>query len=272
MSLSKVLRAAPMALLLATVCIPAPAALAKTTDQSDLWWIPAESGWGIQLVQQENTIFATLFAYGPDGKPTWYTATLNYLGGAPFNTWSGDLYTTTGPWFGTVPFDPVTVTRTTVGTMSLSKQSVNRGTLAYSVNGVYVVKQIQRQNLVTLNFSGAYTGTLSQQGTGVPPCIPARDTPGVPAAFEVSQNGAAMTVVAQTSADTCTFSGTYSQGGHFGSYSGIYSCTSGDGGTFLIFEMAVSLYDFRARTELNSQTGCTLKGYMVGLRQPPPVQ
>jgi hypothetical protein len=249
--------------------ILAPAALAKTTDQSDLWWVPTESGWGIQFVQQETTIFATLFVYGPDGKPTWYAATLNHVGSL---AWSGDLYTTTGPWFGTVPFDPATVTRTSVGTMSLSMPFINQGTLTYTVNGVAVVKQIQRQTLVTQSFSGAYTGTLSQQGSGLPPCNPARDTSGAPAAFQVTQNSAAMTVVAQTSADTCTFSGTYSQAGHFGRNAGTYNCTSGDSGTFTIFEMAVSFYDFRARTVLNSQTGCTLKGYIGGLRQPPPAQ
>lgn len=100
MSLSDALRGAPMALLLATACILAPAALAKTTDYSDLWWISTESGWGIQLVQQNNTIFATMFVYGPDGQPAWYSATLFYRGTNTF-TWSGTLYKTTGPWFGT---------------------------------------------------------------------------------------------------------------------------------------------------------------------------
>ena len=74
-------------------------ATSKTTDQSDIWWVHTESGWGIQFVQNDNTIFATLFVYGPDGQPTWYSATLGYQGSL---TWSGTLYKTTGPWFGTV--------------------------------------------------------------------------------------------------------------------------------------------------------------------------
>jgi hypothetical protein len=81
MNLSKLLRGAPMLLLLVTACTLGPVALAKTTDQSDLRWIPTESGWGIQLVQQELTIFATMmFVYGPNGQPTWYSATLDYDG------------------------------------------------------------------------------------------------------------------------------------------------------------------------------------------------
>ena len=41
-----------------------------TTDQSDLWYIPAESGWGMQLVQRDGVIFATLYVYDINNKPT----------------------------------------------------------------------------------------------------------------------------------------------------------------------------------------------------------
>ncbi len=34
---------------------------AVTTDVSDLWWNPSESGWGMQLVQEGNFVFATVF-------------------------------------------------------------------------------------------------------------------------------------------------------------------------------------------------------------------
>ncbi len=81
-----------------------------------------------------------------------------------------------------------------------------------------------------------------------------------------------MSVVVKTAADSCTYLGSYSQGGHFGHVSGGYACVSGDSGTFAMDEMAVSWYDFRARTVLSSDTGCILKGLVSGLRQPPPPQ
>jgi len=247
---------------------PIDHAVAKTTDQSDLWWIPTESGWGIQFIQQETTIFATMFVYGPDGKPTWYVATLG-LSGNFF--WTGALYATTGPWFGTVPFDPSTVTPTQVGTMSFSGQFVDQGVLTYIINGVGVTKTIQRQNLVSMDFSGQYSGALSQTGTGLT-CSAANTNPATPASITIAQSGAAATITVQTSADICTFPGSYAQGGHFGQVGGAYTCASGDSGTFTIFEMAVSFYDFRARTLLTSNGGCLIKGYMNGLRQPPPLQ
>ncbi|MGH9549106.1 MAG: hypothetical protein ACRD3W_07025, partial [Terriglobales bacterium] len=81
---------------------PAPAT-SFSTDQSDLWYIASESGWGIQLVQRGNLIFITMFVYDPTGKPIWYVGTLNPTGTAL--VWSGDIYVTTGPWFGTQPYN-----------------------------------------------------------------------------------------------------------------------------------------------------------------------
>ena len=236
-----------IALLSAAATIYGPPATSKTTDMSDLWWIPAESGWGIQFVEEETTIFATMFVYGPDGNPTWYVATMDHVS---FLAWSGTLYATTGPWFGAVPFPPASVTGGPVGTMTFASTSVATGLLTYSVNSVQVVKHIERQTLVDEDYSGAFAGALSQQGNGLPSCNPADNTSATPINVQILQNRPAMTLVTQTAANTCSFGGTYSRYGQFTSARGSYSCSSGDTGTYLIFEMAVSWYDFRARALL----------------------
>jgi hypothetical protein len=60
-------------ILLASALLFAPPAYATSysTDVSDLWWVPTESGWGMQLVQEGSTVYATLFVYGPTDQPTW---------------------------------------------------------------------------------------------------------------------------------------------------------------------------------------------------------
>jgi hypothetical protein len=88
--------AACVVLAVASVITPLASATKFSADQSDLNYIAAESGWGLQLVQRGSVIFATMFVYGSSTDPTWYVATMNPLG-APLN-WSGDLYATTGPW------------------------------------------------------------------------------------------------------------------------------------------------------------------------------
>ena len=46
----------------------AHAATPFSVDASDLWYNPAESGWGVNLAQQGDTAFLTLYVYGSDGK------------------------------------------------------------------------------------------------------------------------------------------------------------------------------------------------------------
>ena len=61
------------------------------------------------------------------------------------NTYSGALYQTTGPAFNAVPFNPMKVAATQVGTATLSFSDANNGTFAYTVNGVSQAKAITRQ-------------------------------------------------------------------------------------------------------------------------------
>ncbi len=246
------------------------AVLFKTTDQSDLWWIPSESGWGIQIVQQESTIFATMFVYGPNKQPTWYVALLTDPTYGDF-TWTGTLYATTGPWLGTVPFDPAATTATPVGMMTFQGQQVNAATLTYTVNGVQVVKHIQRETIATIVFDGSYSGVLSQAAAGGS-CPPAAITAATPATFRVTQNGASMRIDSSSQVGTCTFDGTFSQSGHFGYVAGSYTCLNGDAGTFQFSEMTASWFEFHARLGLASQWGCTRKGFASALVQPPPAQ
>ena len=37
--------------------------LARATNYQDLWWNPAESGWGVNFTHQGDIIFATWFTY-----------------------------------------------------------------------------------------------------------------------------------------------------------------------------------------------------------------
>jgi serine protease len=118
--------------------------LAAATHYQDLWWAaPAgvESGWGMNLTQQGNVIFATWFTYDTDGSPLWLVGTAADEGAG----YSGDLLRTTGPAFNAVPFDPAQVGRTVVGTFSLSFADGNAGTFRYTVNGVTQTKAITRQ-------------------------------------------------------------------------------------------------------------------------------
>ena len=118
---------------------------ALATNYQDLWWAApsgAESGWGVNLIHQGNTIFATWFTYDANRNPLWYSVTAPQVAA---NTFSGSLVQTSGPAFSAVPFDPTKVQRTTVGSSTFNFTDGNTGTFAYIVNGVTQTKNITRE-------------------------------------------------------------------------------------------------------------------------------
>ena len=131
-----------------TVMAGAPASpvlAAPPINVQGLWWrSPAgsESGWGINLVHQGETIFATWFTYDLNGEGMWLVMSNGARTGD--NTYSGALYRTTGPPLASTPFDPSRVGYTAVGQLSLAFSDSNTGTLTATVNGSQVVKPITR--------------------------------------------------------------------------------------------------------------------------------
>lgn len=126
------------------------------TDYTDIWWNPAQSGWGVNLVQSDQFIFATFFIYGAAKQPTWVTANLVKDASGAF---TGPVYLTTGTYYGS-PWNPADVTAASVGTATFTPAGPADGTLVYSINGVTVTKTITRQALTSISLVGNYYGGL----------------------------------------------------------------------------------------------------------------
>lgn len=110
---------------------------------TDLWWNPAESGWGIALTQEFDKIFAAWYVYDSTGKAMWYVAP-NCNVPASGMSCSSKVYKTTGPAFGP-NFNPAQVVATEAGSASLTFADANNGTLTYNVDGFAGTKAITRQ-------------------------------------------------------------------------------------------------------------------------------
>jgi hypothetical protein len=111
------------------------------TSYTALWWVPEESGWGLNTNHQDNIVFATLFTYAPDGQPMWLVGPS--LTGVTTERFSGPIYRTTGPAFNQVPW--TTIGFTQVGTMQIEFMSSSRASVTYTFNGTSVSKTVQRQ-------------------------------------------------------------------------------------------------------------------------------
>jgi hypothetical protein len=123
----------------------AEANLSLTTNYQDLWWAAPggfESGWGINLTHQGDTIFSTWFTYDADGSPLWLSATAAKT--AP-GVYSGTLFRTMGPAFSAVPFLSAGVARTEVGNLTLNFTNGTSATFTYTAFGVTQSKAITRQ-------------------------------------------------------------------------------------------------------------------------------
>ncbi len=117
-------------------------------NYQDLWWAApagAESGWGVNLTHQGDTIFATWFTYDLDRTPLWLVVTAPKTAAGVY---SGTLYRTTGPPFNAVPFDPTKVSGTVVGSATFTFTDGNTGRFAYTVNAVTQTKAITRDVFV----------------------------------------------------------------------------------------------------------------------------
>ncbi len=141
-----------------------PAAGGAAMNVQGLWWGGAsESGWGLNLTQQGEIVFATWFTYDANGKGEWLVMSDGQHSG---NTYSGTLYRTTGPAYSDPAFDPSRVARTPVGSMTLVFSDAGNGTMSATVDGVNVTKTITRQSfgpMPTCTAGGGASGTPNFQ-------------------------------------------------------------------------------------------------------------
>lgn len=163
-------------------------ARAEALEYTDVYFNPAEPGWGVFLVQSDTAQFLAFFIYGSDGKPTWYTAQLASDGAGGY---TGSLYAINGTYFAN-PWQGYTINA--AGTATFKPADIYHATLTYTVNGIpTVVKSIQRQALTPYALSGNYSGSMAGAISGC--ADPGSNDP----AFR-GRYGLAVTQVADTSA------------------------------------------------------------------------
>src|SRR5690348_1855880 len=204
-------------LALAAFALPARATT-YSTDFTDLWFNPAESGWGVNVIQQYNTIFATLFVYGANNAAQWFVAPDVEPSPAGSQTvFTGQLFLTNGPFFGATSFDPASVGKLVVGTITFTFDSATTGTLTYTVNGAPVTKRIQRQTWRNNVLTGNYLGGLTAVGSN---CSQVANGPVlIFQTLTVTQSGSNATLDVKFNAfpsgqaAECTFTGPYVQAG-----------------------------------------------------------
>ncbi len=145
----------------------------SATNYTDVWWKANESGWGLSMIHQGDSIFIAWYTYGSNNKPQWitglatrqsngsYTGSLNRaVSGTPFNQING----------------PATVfPLPTIGNFSLTFSDGENVSFNYTVDGITQTKAMTRYVYVPA-------------GTPVTLCTTAPPNPGALAACDPGLN------------------------------------------------------------------------------------
>ena len=123
----------------ATLSLPAAAQVTPAANYTDMWYLPAESGWGVSFTQHtgSNQVFAVWYTYDPrtpdpsapgSFKPLWIV-----MAGGTWTTptsITGPVYVTNGQ-----PFNQTgsNTQLTSVGTFTFTFSSAQAGTFAYNI-------------------------------------------------------------------------------------------------------------------------------------------
>jgi hypothetical protein len=252
--------------LAALVAIVAGPALA-TTDYTDTWWTPAEPGWGVNLTQNGDKVYATFYVYAVDGRATWFAALMSRDGTG--DRFTGTLSRTTGTFYGAPAWAGYTITP--AGTATFSATSSTTGTLTYTVDGATVAKPIERITLAPLGVAGTYIGGVSGRRTGCNVSGAIVESMQFVVLHSTLDNSLRIDQVStSTGALVCRMEGTAVQTGKLLSVSGAsYSCTDGWNAPARIFNLRPTPRGFEAQWFSDAGGGCTESGQLSGVTQFP---
>ena len=150
---------------------PPPPPANITANVQDMWWGgPPQNGWGMSLIQHNDTLFGALYIYDRNGKPIWVVLP----GGSWDSThkiYSGSVYKPIGAPFYSYNAQGLFV-GAAVGNVSITFQDANNAILDYTIAGVTGRKLVTREifaagGATAPDRSDLWWGGAAQNGWGV---------------------------------------------------------------------------------------------------------
>lgn len=234
-------------------------------NYADHWQNSSQPGWGFSITQNGDVLFGALYVYD-QGLPTWYSGTLRFVSDNPSGSrsYSGALYKTNGPTVGP-NYDPKLVTYREVGTISVEFGDDAHGTLSYTVDGVGVVKSIERFTFAANAINGSYIGSTSDVTYDC--ANPSRngEVTTDPGFFTIALEGGETVI----RFPTCTVNAKYTQQGQVGTIQGNYGCTHGGNGTIKFTGVRSEKGGIVGTYTGRDDFSCSFRGNFGGMRTLP---
>ncbi len=245
--------------------------VSSATNYQDLWWNPAESGWGVSVTHQGNTLFAAWYLYDASQRGTWFVMSNGEKTGDGIYT--GILYQSSGPSYSTVIYDPAKFSLKEIGNATFSFSDAHHGTLKFTANGWSIAKKIERLTYANLPLAGTYWSSVAGAYTcdtasaiGTPYRVDNSDY-----VIEVSGNqlSLAFKIYGSNSSTiiySCTAIGPFSQSGSLISLTAPFSCSDNSGGTLEVSNMSVDESGFLADAVWTYDDQCIERENVAGVR------
>ena len=241
-----------------------------TNNYQDWWWNPAQSGMGLNVGQQNDSVFVAWFNYGDDTKASFLT-----MGGVlNGDTLTGTLNRGTGP----VPgpnYNPALVKQTAVGTATLTFNSNTDATLTYSYDNKSGSMALQRFTFASPNLNQTWKTIESSTLSGCAnPSANGEQT--VTAIVKGQQGTGSNFTITSTQLDgsnMCVSSMTGQPAGSRFSATGKIVCEDGFSAKFNMDDLNIQSnylnvsYTFSEIQGNSNLRSCLLKGNMAGVVQ-----
>ena len=251
--------------LLACVFFLASGISHAANNYQDWWWNPAQSGMGLNVGQQNDTLFVAWFNYGDDTKASFLT-----MGGVlSGNTLTGPLLRNTGP----VPgpnYNPALVKQTAVGTATITFNSNNDATLTYSFDNKGGSMPLQRFSFANPNLMQTFNVISNYYGCDS--ASPGQNEMRIITGKEQIGNKFTVVTPKLDGTDLCTLSMTSQQAGSKLNAQGTANCV-GDPETFdfvmedLLIQSDFLSYAYTVSRKQGSSLICVEKGKVAGVVQ-----
>ncbi len=128
------------------------------------WWTPSQSGWGLSIVQQDDTLVPIWYTYDVDGRPLWLIG--SGLVRQSDGSYQGPLYRAKGVAFSEINNQAALRQITQVGNMRIQARGDGKLTLTYSVNNISGTRIIERLLPATNPTCLASLGSRAQARNG----------------------------------------------------------------------------------------------------------
>ncbi len=235
-------------------------------NYQDWWWNPAQSGMGLNIGQQNDTIFVAWFNYGDDTKASFLT-----MGGVlSGNTLTGPLLRNTGP----VPgpnYNPGLVKQTTVGTATITFNSNNDATLTYSYDNKGGSMALQRFTFANPNPNQTWTviETITQSGCANASMNGSMTTNSIQKGQRGTGSKVTLTRTNLDGSNMCISTLTSQPIGSRWTGSGTMTCDDGTTSNISIDDLAAQADYITASYTISGMPGalssCVRKGFMAGV-------